>query len=131
MLEPVDISAALAAITPCRGRTMNTSEAELDQAFAELAPFDSGAVFTGTFSGSSAWECHTAGDELVHVLDGATTLIVVLDDGPVELAMTRGMVTVVPRGRWHRFEAPGGVTVLTATPHPTEHSTDPPPLPSA
>lgn len=34
--------------------------------------------------------------------------------------------TPVPRGCWHPFQAPDGVTVLTATPLPTDHSaTDP------
>jgi hypothetical protein len=32
------------------------------------------------------------------------------------------MLAVVPQGAWHRFHAPDGVTVLTATPQPTEHS---------
>jgi mannose-6-phosphate isomerase-like protein (cupin superfamily) len=37
--------------------------------------------------------------------------------------MKAGMVTVVPQGCWHKFHAPAGVTVLTMTPQPTEHST--------
>jgi hypothetical protein len=32
------------------------------------------------------------------------------------------MLTVVPQGCWHRFQAPHGVTVLTATPQPTDHA---------
>ena len=33
------------------------------------------------------------------------------------------MLIVVPRGCWHRFEAPNGVTPMTVTPLPTDHST--------
>ena len=33
-----------------------------------------------------------------------------------------GMLVVVPQGHWHRFQVPGQVTVLTATPQPTEHT---------
>jgi hypothetical protein len=33
------------------------------------------------------------------------------------------MVAIVPQGAWHRFEAPDGVTLMTATPQPTEHLT--------
>jgi hypothetical protein len=29
----------------------------------------------------------------------------------------------VPQGMWHRFEAPDGVSLMTATPKPTEHLT--------
>jgi hypothetical protein len=33
------------------------------------------------------------------------------------------MVAIVPQGVWHRFEAPDGVSLMTATPQPTEHLT--------
>jgi len=33
------------------------------------------------------------------------------------------MMVIVPQGTWHRFHAPEGVTVVTATPKPTEHLT--------
>jgi hypothetical protein len=33
------------------------------------------------------------------------------------------MLVVVPQGAWHRFEAPDGVALMTATPKPTEHLT--------
>jgi len=33
------------------------------------------------------------------------------------------MVIVVPQNTWHRFEAPDGVSLVTATPQPTEHLT--------
>jgi hypothetical protein len=29
----------------------------------------------------------------------------------------------VPQGMWHRFESAGGVTLMTATPQPTDHPT--------
>jgi mannose-6-phosphate isomerase-like protein (cupin superfamily) len=32
-------------------------------------------------------------------------------------------VIVVPQNTWHRFEAPDGVSLVTATPQPTEHLT--------
>jgi len=42
-------------------------------------------------------------------------------NGPQSLQLTAGMIVIVPRGTWHHFEAPDGVTLLTATPQPTEH----------
>jgi mannose-6-phosphate isomerase-like protein (cupin superfamily) len=45
------------------------------------------------------------------------------EDGPQSVPLSKGMLIVVPEGRWHRFEAPDGVTVLSATPQPTEHTT--------
>ena len=63
----------------------------------------------------------------MHILDGAATLTIMTDSGPESFAMTAGMLIVVPQGHWHRFHAPAGVTVLTATPQPTDHTaaTDP------
>lgn len=42
------------------------------------------------------------------------------DGGPETVALTAGMLIVVPKERWHRFEVPDEVTVLSATPQPTE-----------
>src|SRR4029077_16856510 len=40
-----------------------------------------------------------SGDELVHILDGGTTLTIMTDDGPQSFEMTAGMMIVVPQGR--------------------------------
>ena len=58
----------------------------------------------------------------MHILDGATTLIIMTANGPQSFPMTAGMLIVVPQGHWHRFHAPERVTVLTATPQPTDHT---------
>ena len=72
----------------------------------------------------SEWERHQGGDELVHILEGETELTILTDAHSREvLTLKGGMLTVVPQGCWHRFNAPSGVTVLTVTPQPTDHST--------
>jgi len=124
MTKAVDIKAALAGRPVLRGRTKFTTIEEAEPSFATLTEFSDGGVFAGSFEGSSAWERHLNGDELVHVLDGATTLTIIIDDEPRKFEMKGGMLVVVPRGCWHRFEAPEGVTVLTMTPQPTEHTTE-------
>ena len=123
MVKAVDIEAALAGLPVLQGRRADTPEDEAAAAFATLAEFRDGGVFAGSFAGESPWERHTKADELVHVLAGETTLTVLTDDGPQVLEMKAGMLAVVPQGCWHRFHAPEGVTVLTATPQPTDHST--------
>lgn len=119
----VDIKAELAGRPVLRNRTRDTPESEAEAAFATLAPFSGGGIFAGSFSGESPWERHLNGDELVHILDGATTLTIIIDDDPRVFEMTAGMLVVVPRGCWHRFQSQEGVTVLTMTPQPTEHTT--------
>lgn len=128
----VDIQATIEPLPVLRNRTAASDGPEVAAAFATLAETETGGVFAGSFSGTSAWERHPVGDELVQVLAGAARLTIVQQDEPHILDIKAGMLTVVPRGCWHRFEAPDGVTVLTMTPQPTEHSTaDAPPLDGA
>ena len=122
MIKAVDIRSELAGRPVLRTRTKETSDAEAGAAFAVLAPFRDGSIFAGSFSGETKWERHAKGDELVQILDGAATLTIMTDDGPQVLELRAGMLVVVPQGHWHRFQVPGQVTVLTATPQPTEHS---------
>ena len=130
MVKAVDIKAALAPLPVLRCRTPGTTEAEAEAAFATLVEYEDGGVFAGSFQGTSPWERHPNGDELVQILDGAATVTVLTEDGPQVLDMKAGMLTMVPRNCWHRFDAPDGVTVMTKTPQPTFHSEadEPPPV---
>lgn len=116
------IDKELNKITPLDGRTPTSSGEDLSKAFTTLAPFEGGGVFVGTYEGEGAWERHTAGDEFVQIIEGCADLVLLLDSGEQILELLEGMVTVVPKGKWHRFISKGRVSVLTATPHPTEHS---------
>lgn len=117
-----DINSVLKSLPLLKGRTPATSEEEAAPSFATLATMGGGGVFVGSFQGESPWERHPAGDELVQVVAGFTRLTVLTDEGTQILELSAGSVTVVPQGCWHRFEAPESVSVLTATPLPTEHS---------
>jgi mannose-6-phosphate isomerase-like protein (cupin superfamily) len=121
-IRAVDVNAEVAGLPVLRDRRPATPADQVQAAFAVLAPYRDGGIFAGRFSGETAWERHRNGDELVQVLDGAAALTNMTDEGPQRFALSAGMLIVVPQGRWHRFEAPEGVTVLSATPQPTEHS---------
>ena len=121
-MKPVDIEAELSKLPVLRNRGPETTAKEAEAAFATLADFRDGGIFAGSFEGESPWERHSKGDELVQILAGAARLTILTDDGPEVLDMKAGMLTVVPQGCWHRFNAPDGVTVLTATPQPTDES---------
>lgn len=123
MVAAVKISEALAGKKMLTGRRPDMTEDELDGTFATLLETQDGGVYAGSFQGESAWERHNNGDELVQVVDGTTRLTIMTGDGPQVLEMSAGMVTVVPQGCWHRFESASGVTVMTMTPAPTDHST--------
>jgi mannose-6-phosphate isomerase-like protein (cupin superfamily) len=122
MVKAVDIKAELAKLPFLRDRGPDTSAEATRAAFATLAPFGAGSIFTGSFSGQTAWERHRNGDELVQILDGATSLTIITATGRQSFELMAGMLIVVPQGCWHRFRAPERVTVLTATPQPTDHT---------
>ena len=86
-----------------------------------MAPYRDGAIFTAKFAGTSAWERHPQGDEIVQIVDGATTLHLMTAEGTQSVTLSAGMMVVVPQNTWHQFDAPDGVCVMTATPQPTEH----------
>ena len=125
MITIIDVKAELAKLTMLRGRTPQMIETERKEtgAFATLAPFRDGNIFSAKFAGEGAWERHPNGDELVQIVDGATTLHFMTEDGLQSFALGAGMMVIVPQGMWHRFVSPDGVTVMTATPKPTEHLT--------
>jgi len=119
-MEAVDIRAALAEV-PEQAIGEETTEEHTEAAFPQLAPFNSGGVFVGRFRGVSPWERHAEGDELLHVLDGEVG-ITVMATPPFETTIGAGSIFVVPRGLWHRLNARTLVTLLWATPKPTEIS---------
>jgi quercetin dioxygenase-like cupin family protein len=123
MVAVVDLKAELGRLKMLQGRTPTTSEAAREGAFAHLAPYRDGAMFVGKFAGTSAWERHPQGDEIVHILEGKATLHLMTDEGRQSVALKDEMIVIVPQNMWHQFEAPEGVCLMTTTPQPTQHLT--------
>jgi mannose-6-phosphate isomerase-like protein (cupin superfamily) len=98
------------------------------EAFAEVAPYRDGAVYVGYYSGSSEWERHPNGEEIVLALEGTTTIVLLKDAGPERVFLAERDLVVVPAGVWHRFENSERLQVLTVTPQPTEHRLEVPTL---
>jgi mannose-6-phosphate isomerase-like protein (cupin superfamily) len=121
MIPVIDLQAEFEKLTLLQNRTPTSSEAARQGAFARLAAYRDGALFTAKFAGRSAWERHPNGDEIVQIIDGATTLHLITEQGRESVTLTGGMIAVVPRSAWHQFDSPDGVCVMTVTPQPTEH----------
>ena len=119
----VDLKAEPAKLKMLKGRTPTTPESEREGAFARLAPYRDGGMFMAKFAGTSAWERHPNGDEIVQIIEGATTIHLMTDAGRQSLTLKAGMVVIVPQNVWHQFVAPDGVCLITATPQPTQHLT--------
>jgi mannose-6-phosphate isomerase-like protein (cupin superfamily) len=116
----IDLNAELAKLTMFRGRTPQSTMADRKGSGGRLAPYRDGALFATKFGGKGHWESHLTGDELIHILDGAATLEIVREDGAQSFALHAGMIAVIPQGAWHRFHSSEGVTLMTATPSPSE-----------
>jgi mannose-6-phosphate isomerase-like protein (cupin superfamily) len=116
----IDLKAELAKLTMFRDRTPQSTMADRKGSAARLASYRDGALFTTKFAGKGHWESHVTGDELINILDGTATLEIAGGDGPQSFALCAGMITVIPQGAWHRFHSSEGVTLMTATPSPSE-----------
>jgi mannose-6-phosphate isomerase-like protein (cupin superfamily) len=125
MTTILDLKAALAKMPMFKGRRPETleSERQASGAFRTLAPYRDGNVYGAKFAGDAAWERHPNGDELVQIVDGACTVHLMTETGLESHEVRAGATIVVPQNTWHRFHAPDGVSIVTATPRPTEHLT--------
>jgi len=121
MIKSIDLSRDLSGLVTLKGRGPHTTEDEAQASFMKLTDFRDGALFAASFSGSSGWERHPKGDEIVQILEGSTRLDVIVGDEIESHHLTAGMLLVVPQGCWHQFISEDGVKVMTATPQPTEH----------
>ncbi len=99
---------------------------DLADAFCQLAEYRDGGVFLASWAGESEWERHPQGDQVVMVVEGQATLLLLIEGQEVPHVLRAGQLIVVPQNTWHRFESPEGVKVMTITPQPTEHSIDRP-----
>ena len=115
----IDLNAELANLTMFR-RTPQSKREETKGSVARLASYRDGLLLAIKASGTDHWERHLTGDELVHILDGAATLEILGENGPQSFALRAGMIAVNPQGAWHRFHSSEGVTLMAATPFPSE-----------
>jgi mannose-6-phosphate isomerase-like protein (cupin superfamily) len=98
----------------------------IEASFCRLADYRDGGIFLAHYSGYSDWERHPQGDEIVFIVSGETTLILLHEGQEVPNVLRAGELLVVPQNTWHRFESPQPVRVMTVTPQPTDHSVTPP-----
>jgi len=122
MLAITDLNVEFAKLKMSRGRTSQTTAAEREESrsFARLMPYRDGTIFITKFAGAGHWERHPKGDEIVQIIDGTTTLHVVSDGRSEAFNLSAGAFLIIPQGAWHRFESAAGVSLMTATPQPSD-----------
>ena len=123
MIEKKSLTEILGRLTHLPGRTPEMAfDGAADRAFAEVAAYREGGISVGYYSGSSEWERHPVGDEIVMALEGCTTVIVLVDGEQQRIQLNAGEVLVVPQNHWHRFENSDHLKILGVTPQPSDHS---------
>jgi quercetin dioxygenase-like cupin family protein len=115
-MKPLDVTK-----TTKRRPTWATDDG--DASFWHGESFNRGSTWVGRFRGTSPWERHPDGDELLHVLEGDVHVVVLKARGQTRVKLTAGSMFVVPRGLWHRHEATRMVLECGATSGRTQHST--------
>lgn len=121
MTAVFDLDGEFDKLTMLNGRTPQMTGGDRQESSAQLATYRDGSIFTTKFNGIGAWERHPKGDEIVQIVHGTTTLDLETDAGIEAIELKAGMMAVVPKGAWHRFRSPEGVSLMTVTPLPTEH----------
>ena len=81
-----------------------------DVAFWMLGAQGANSLWLGRFGAASVgqrspWERHLEGEELLHVLEGAVEVTLLLDSGPTSTRLDAGAIFLVPTGVWHSHTA--------------------------
>ncbi|MEM7288424.1 MAG: cupin domain-containing protein [Actinomycetota bacterium] len=117
-VTPVDLGDALAGLAFLLDPTTAPALDAPEPSFVRLGELEGRGLFVSTFAGDTPWERHRA-DELLLILEGEATLVVLADGQERPTRLAQGQFLVVPEDTWHRFETPG-IRILGLTPQPTE-----------
>ncbi len=115
----IDIRSAIEGLTFLPNRTPDMADDDYSWA-ATLADYRDGGVFVVHYAGQSEWERHPA-DEVVMVLEGSTTITLLIDGVEHEQILGAMQLIIVPESTWHRFDTPDGVKVFSISPQPSDH----------
>ena len=127
MIEKKSLKDMLSAVKYLPNRTPRSGfTGEASAAFAVVSPYRDGSIYVGHYSGSSEWERHESGDEVVLVLEGTTTVVLLSAGAEQQIQLAAGELVVVPKGMWHRFESSKSLKVMSVTPAPTGHALERP-----
>lgn len=89
-----------------------------ERANEALGTYDDSHLGLGRYvTGTSPWERHSNGDELLLVTDGELGVEVLDDDGTSQhFTVMEGGLFVVPRGKWHQLTLGDNANILYASP---------------
>jgi mannose-6-phosphate isomerase-like protein (cupin superfamily) len=121
---PIDVASVVAELDFLPNRTPQGGQIDVEWA-ATLSAYRDGGIYVVHWAGQSEWERHV-GDEVVMVLEGSTTMTLLIDGTEHEHTLGPMQMIVVPERAWHRFLTPEAVKVMTISPQPTDHRVEHP-----
>lgn len=95
----------------------STTRRELAATWQDFGMFNGHAIGGRKFRGTSPWERHPGGDELLYVTDGSVEITLLLAEVDLRLVLNPGEMLVIPHGVWHCQKAEQSVCIwgVTAT----------------
>jgi mannose-6-phosphate isomerase-like protein (cupin superfamily) len=115
------ITQEVSGLSRLMGRRSDSPHEDMEAHHKHLGSLHGAPIVVASFQGQGCWERHPMGEELVQIVDGSAEVTLITDSGPETVTVDTGAMFVVPAGIWHRFTAPHGVTLLVATPQPSDH----------
>ncbi len=122
----ISIKDEFALLECLSNRTPESTDEEMRNSVSKLSDYRDGAIFVTYYDGNTEWERHPVGDEIVLVVEGRTTLILLQNGRETPNELRDGEFFVVHQNIWHRFETPSKLKVWSVTPQPTEHCVEHP-----
>ena len=83
-----------------------------------LGSFNDASIGIGRYlAGSSPWERHNNGDELLLVIDGEVKIEILERSGESwDCSLKQGTLFIVPKGKWHQLTASDPVNIFYISP---------------
>jgi len=92
-------------------------EENSEGSFLEFASFNGKSFGTCDITGRNpGWEMHPDTDEFFYIIEGEVEITLLEKDGPVHYVAPAGTSFVVPKGVWHKPEAPNSAKFIFYTP---------------
>ena len=122
----ISIKEEFAKLSCLSNRSPESTDEEMRDSVSKLSEYRDGGIFITYYDGNTEWEKHPIGDEIVFVIEGQTTLILLEEGEETPYELHEGEFFVVPQNVWHRFKTPSKMKVWSVTPQPTDHRVDRP-----
>ena len=98
------------------GLVRKAAEDPRGRANVEFGLLNDYSLGLGRYVGTSPWERHRNGDELLYILSGQVEVTLLRAGNEERDTISTGSFFVVPKDRWHQLSTPNGASIFYASP---------------